>query len=482
MTKNQYPDTLLLIDGEWRSARSGRTMDIHDPANGDTIGTAAHAGSEDMDEALAAAAKGFEIWSATSAYERSRIMRKAALLVRERRDGMATIMSQEQGKPVAEAAAEIGLAADIIDWFAEEGRRAFGNIVPSRSPTVVQMSMKVPIGPVAAFTPWNFPVNQLVRKLSAALAAGCSIVVKAANETPASPAALICAFVDAGIPAGVIGLLYGKPSDISEHLIASPVIRKVSFTGSTPVGKHLASLAGQHMKPTTMELGGHAPAIITADAEVSRAIAVLAAAKFRNAGQVCVAPTRFLVERPAFQAVVDGFADYARGLKIGRGTDSETGMGPLANERRLLAIEALIDDATGQGAELVTGGRRIGNRGYFFEPTVLANVPVTAKIMADEPFGPIAIVNPFDDLGEAIAEANRLPFGLASYAFTGTADVAHRLRRDIEAGMLTINHNGIGLPETPFGGIKDSGFGSEGGVEAIEPYLVTKFVSQQFSA
>jgi succinate-semialdehyde dehydrogenase/glutarate-semialdehyde dehydrogenase len=369
-------------------------------------------------------------------------------------------------------------AADTIDWFAEEARRTYGQIIPARFSGVNQMTIKLPVGPVAAFTPWNFPINQIVRKLSAAVATGCSIIVKAPEETPASPAELIRAFADAGVPAGVIGLVYGIPSEVSEYLIPHPVIRKISFTGSTPIGKHLAALAGKHMKRATMELGGHAPVLIFNDADLDKAIEVTAMSKFRNAGQVCVAPTRFLIQDGVADKFLEGFVKAAEALKVGNGMDAGTTMGPLANERRIPAMEALIQDAVSSGAELKTGGKRIGNKGNFFEPTVLANVPTSAKIMNDEPFGPIAIVNRFSTYEEAITEANRLPFGLASYAFTGSVKTAHALGREVEAGMLTINHNGLALPEVPFGGVKDSGYGTEGGSEAVAAYLETKYVSQ----
>lgn len=477
MTSFSYPDTQLLIDGVWRPGAEGKTIPVIDPATGETIGTVAHATKPDLDAALAAAERGFRTWSAMSAFERSKIMRKAAELLRERRDRIAWTMTREQGKPLAEATTETLGGADTIDWFAEEARRTYGRLIPARAPGVTQLAVKRPIGPVAAFTPWNFPINQVVRKLSAALAAGCSIIVKAPEETPASPSELIRAFVDAGVPAGVINLVYGVPAEISEYLIPHPVIRKISFTGSTPVGKHLASLAGRHMKPATMELGGHAPAIVFDDADLGAAVKVLAASKFRNAGQVCVSPTRFLVQKGSFDGFLSGFTDAARALKVGNGLEEGVQMGPLANDRRIPALEALIGEAVDRGATLVTGGRRIGNKGNFFEPTVLANVPTDARVMNEEPFGPLAIVNRFDGLEDVIEEANRLPFGLASYAFTGSAAVSEELGRRIEAGMTTINHNGLALPEVPFGGIKDSGYGSEGGAEAIEPYLVSKFVS-----
>lgn len=474
-----YPDTLLHIDGTWRAAASGRTIAVVNPATEEKIGSVAHADRSDLDAALAAAARGFDVWRKVSAYERSALMRKAAGLLRERAPEIARLMTLEQGKPVAEARAETLGAADTIEWFAEEARRAYGRIVPSRAVGVSQLVTREPVGPVAAFTPWNFPINQVVRKVSAALAAGCSIIVKAPEETPASPAELIRAFVDAGIPAGVINLVYGVPAEISEYLIPHPVIAKISFTGSTPVGKHLASLAGQHMKRATMELGGHAPVMVFDDADIDRAVAVLAASKFRNAGQVCVSPTRFLVQSGVHDRFVEGFVAAAKAIKVGDGLAEGTTMGPLANERRIPAMEALIQDAMQKGAKLATGGKRIGNKGYFFEPTVLTDVPTEARAMNDEPFGPMALVSRFTATDAIIAEANRLPFGLASYAFTESAATADRLADEIQAGMLTINHNGLALPEVPFGGIKDSGHGSEGGTEAMEAYLNTKFVTRK---
>jgi succinate-semialdehyde dehydrogenase/glutarate-semialdehyde dehydrogenase len=472
-----YPDTKLLIDGEWRDGQGSRSIPVIDPATGQAIGTVAHAVRGDLDAALSAAGRGFATWRAVSAFERSKIMRRAAELLRARKDHIAWLMTREQGKPIAEAGTEIMAAADVIDWFAEEARRTYGQIVPARAAHVRQLATKEPVGPVAAFTPWNFPINQVVRKLSAALATGCSIIVKAPEETPASPAELIRAFQDAGVPAGVIGLVFGIPAEISEYLIPHPVIRKISFTGSTPIGKQLAALAGLHMKRSTMELGGHAPAIVLDDADVAKAVKALSASKLRNAGQVCISPTRFLVQRNAYEGFVDGFVEAFRATRIGSGLDADTQMGPLSNERRVPALEALIADALAKGAELRTGGRRIGNEGNFFEPTVLTGVPIDARVMNEEPFGPLAIINRIDTLDEAIAEANRLPFGLAAYAFTSSLASEHRLSTEIEAGMTTINHIGLGLPEVPFGGIKDSGHGVEGGSEATEAYLTTRFVT-----
>lgn len=473
-----YDNVQLFIDGTWRDSLSGKTLPVINPATEEEIGTVSHADIEDLDLALAAVEKGFETWRKISAYERSKIMRKAADLLRERADKVALKLTLEQGKPLAEARGETLGAADTIDWFAEEARRAYGRVVPARAEGVYQLVIKEPVGPVAAFTPWNFPLNQVVRKLSAALAAGCSIIVKAPEETPGSPAELIRAFADAGVPDGVINLVYGIPAQISEYLIPHPVIKKISFTGSTPVGKQLAALAGLHMKRATMELGGHAPAIVCDDADLDVAASMLVAAKFRNAGQVCVSPTRFLVQEKVYDAFIDKFTAKTKEIKVGDGTHEGVTMGPLANERRIPALEGLIQDAVQHGAKLVTGGSRIGNKGYFFEPTIVANVPISARVMNEEPFGPLALISPFRDFEDAIKEANRLPYGLAAYAVTRSTKRATALAQSVESGMLTINHLGLALPEVPFGGIKDSGYGSEGGLEAIEAYLNTKFVSQ----
>jgi succinate-semialdehyde dehydrogenase / glutarate-semialdehyde dehydrogenase len=473
-----YSDVSLFIDGSWGPAASGRTIDVVSPATGDRIGTVPHAAISDLDRALAAADKGFRTWRKVSAFDRSKVMRKAADILRERADKIAPLMTMEQGKPLAEAKMEVLAGADVIDWFAEEARRAYGRVIPARAEGVYQLVIKEPVGPVAAFTPWNFPINQVVRKLSAALAAGCSIIVKAPEETPASPAELIRAFADAGVPAGVVNLVYGVPAEISEYLIPHPVIRKMSFTGSTAIGKQLAAIAGAHMKRVTMELGGHAPAIVFDDADVELATRMLAGAKFRNAGQVCVSPTRMLVQEKVYEQFVDGFVAHAKKLKVGDGLEAGTTMGPLANARRITAMEGFIGDAAQKGATIRTGGNRIGNKGNFFEPTVLTDVSREARVQNEEPFGPLAIISPFRDFDDVVAEANRLPFGLASYAYTRSAKTANAIAASVEAGMMTINHLGLALPEVPFGGVKDSGYGSEGGSEAIEAYLNTKFVTQ----
>ncbi|NDG38943.1 MAG: NAD-dependent succinate-semialdehyde dehydrogenase [Betaproteobacteria bacterium] len=472
-----YTDTRLLIAGQWCDAASGKTIDVVNPATGQVIGRVAHAGIPDLDRALAAAQRGFEDWRKVPANERAATMRKAAGLVRERASDIARLLTQEQGKPVGEARIEVMAAADIIEWFADEGRRVYGRIVPSRNLAAQQLVMKEPVGPVAAFTPWNFPVNQVVRKLAAALASGCSFLVKAPEETPASPAALLQAFVDAGVPAGTVGLVFGTPSEISTYLIAHPIIRKVTFTGSTPVGKQLAAMAGAHMKRATMELGGHAPVIVAADADVELAVRASAGAKFRNAGQVCISPTRFLVHNSLRDEFSRAMVKHAQSLKLGDGLADGTTLGPLANPRRLTAMAHLLADAQAKGAKLATGGDRVGSSGNFFAPTVLTDVPLNAELFNSEPFGPVAAIRGFDTLEEAIAEANRLPYGLASYAFTQSIKSAHLLAQQLEVGMLWINQPAAPSPEMPFGGVKDSGYGSEGGPEAMEAYLVTKSVS-----
>ncbi|WP_458761017.1 NAD-dependent succinate-semialdehyde dehydrogenase [Afipia sp. TerB] len=473
-----YPNVELHIDGKWRPSASGKTIPVLNPATEETVGTVAHAGKADLDEALAAAEKGFKAWRAVAPFERAKVMHKAAAILRERADSIAVLMTMEQGKTLVESKGETLAAADIIEWFAEEGKRAYGRVIPARGPGVYQLAIKEPVGPVAAFTPWNFPINQVVRKLSAALAAGCSIIVKAPEETPASPAELIRAFVDAGVPAGVVNLVYGVPSEISEYLIPHPTIRKISFTGSTSVGKQLSALAGLHMKRATMELGGHAPVIVFDDADVDSAAKIMSAAKYRNAGQVCISPTRFLVQEGVYDKFVEQFVANAKKVKVGNGLDKDSRMGSLANPRRVNAIEEMVQDAVGKGAKVATGGSRIGNKGYFFEPTVVTDVPKEARAMSEEPFGPLALISPFQKFDDAAEEANRLPFGLASYAFTRSAKTATAIGAAIESGMVSINSFGLALPETPFGGIKDSGYGSEGGTEAMEAYFNTKFITQ----
>ena len=449
-----YPNTQLFINGEWQNSKSNETLEIINPATEEVIGKLSHARKEDLDVALNAAEKAFNEWKNVSAYERSKIMRKAADIFRSRADYIAKLMTIEQGKPLVEAKIETLGAADSIDWYAEEGRRAYGRIIPARASGVYQFVFKEPVGVVAAFTPWNFPLNQVVKKIAAAFAAGCTAIVKGPEETPASVAELIKAFDEAGMPKGSINLVFGIPSEISEYLIPHPIVKKVTFTGSTAVGKQLASLAGKYMKRVTMELGGHSPAIVCGDADVDTAVKILSANKFRNAGQVCISPTRFLVHDSVYDKFVDGFVKSAESLKVGNGLEDGVKMGPLAHDRRLTAIEGFVSDAVEKGAKILTGG------------------------MSEEPFGPLAPISSFSDMDEVIEEANRLDYGLAAYAYTNSAKTAQDLGAGIESGMVSINHHGLGLVDTPFGGVKDSGYGSEGGPEGLEAYMTTKFVSQ----
>jgi succinate-semialdehyde dehydrogenase/glutarate-semialdehyde dehydrogenase len=472
-----YPDTLLFIGGAWQPAASGKTLAVENPATAEQIGTCAHAGIADLDAALDAAEAGFRVWRKTPAPYRSATLRSAAALLRERADTIGSILTQEQGKPLAQGVIEVHTAADILEWFAEEARRIYGRAIPGRSSRVVQRVEKEPVGVVAAFSPWNFPISQAIRKVGAAVAAGCAIVIKGPEETPASCAEMVRALADAGLPAGVVNLVFGSPAEISGYLIPHPIVRKVTFTGSTQVGKQLASLAGLHMKRVTMELGGHAPVLVFADADLEANAKMLAQNKVRNAGQVCVSPTRFLVQDEAYDRFVGHFTNEMAQIRVGNGLDDGIEMGALANGRRVEAVEAMVADAVRHGATLRTGGERIGNKGHFFQPTVLTDVPIEARAMNEEPFGPVALFSRFATFDDAIIEANRLPFGLGAYVYSGSLSTANRAAAAIESGMVSVNHQGLGLIETPFGGVKDSGYGSEGGSEAIEAYFATKFVT-----
>jgi succinate-semialdehyde dehydrogenase/glutarate-semialdehyde dehydrogenase len=474
-----YPNTELFINGKWRAAISNDWLDVINPATEESVGKVAVAQISDLDEALDAANVAFKLWRNTPPFARYKIMRKAADLLRERADSVAKIMTIEQGKPIAEAKGETMLGADTIDWYAEEGRRAYGRVIPSQLANVNQIIIKEPVGPVAAFSPWNFPINQAVRKISGAVAAGCSIILKGPEDTPASCAELVRAFADAGIPDGVINLVYGVPADISNYLIPHPIIKKISFTGSTAVGKELAALAARHMKLSTMELGGHAPAIVFNDADLAAALDVLTTQKFRNAGQVCVAPTRFLIQDELYEKFVDGYVQLAKKVQLGNGLETSTSMGPLAHDRRLAAVEELVQDAVDLGAKIHCGGQRPKNVGYFYPPTVLTGVPKSARMMNEEPFGPVIPISSFTTVDEVLEEANRLPYGLSAYAYTASSETADRVGREIESGIIGINHHGQPAIETPFGGVQDSGQGKENGSEGLESYMHSKLISHK---
>jgi succinate-semialdehyde dehydrogenase / glutarate-semialdehyde dehydrogenase len=468
-----YPSLQLFIGGEWKSADGEVVLN---PADDSVLGTVPHATRADLDAALDAAERGFKLWSRTSPAKRAEVILRAVQLMRERAEEMAVAMTLEQGKPIAQARLEILRGCEIIEWDAQEGRRIYGRIIPSE-PGIRHSVLRQPIGVVAAFSPWNFPMSSPARKVGGALSAGCSIILKASEETPAGAVQLVKAFADAGLPAGVLNLVFGKPAEISEYLIQQPAVRLVTFTGSVPVGKHLTALAGAYMKPVIMELGGHSPVIVCDDVDPAATGAYSALVKSLNAGQVCVSPTRFFVEDAIYDRFTTAMTEKAATIKVGNGLDPSIQMGPLGNDRRVAAMETLVADAKAKGARVMTGGARIGNRGNYYPLTVLADVPDDALAMREEPFGPLALLRRVRNLDEAIEKANSVPYGLAAYAFTNSARKADRLADGVEVGNLSINHFAASIAETPFGGVKDSGFGREGGVEGLQCYTVVKNVS-----
>ena len=475
---SQYEALSLYIDGEFLSGDGRTTQDVVNPATGEVLAQLPHASEADLDRALKAADRAFQTWKHSSPMDRSAILRKAAELARERAQDIGLNLTRDQGKPLAEAVGEIISCADHCDWHAEECRRIYGRIVPPRNPAVRQLVVREPIGVCAAFTPWNFPFNQAIRKISAAIGAGCTIILKGPEDAPSAVMAIARIFHDAGLPKGILNIVWGDPPKVSDYLIRSPIVRKVSFTGSVPVGKQLAALAGAHMKRITMELGGHSPVLVFDDADIPKAAKMLAKFKIRNAGQVCISPTRFYVQEKAYDQFLSVFVDTLKGIKVGDGTAKDTEMGPLAHERRVGAISSFVEDARKGGATIELGGDPLGGQGYFFPPTVVTNISDESRLMTEEPFGPIAPVVRFSDTDEVIKRANSLPFGLSSYVFTTSLQTATKASNEIEAGMVNINHFGVALPETPFGGVKDSGIGSEGGTETFDGYLVTKFITQ----
>ena len=472
-----YETLALYIDGQFLSGDGRREQDVWDPATGQTIAKLPHASRADLDHALASAQKAFQSWKHSSPMDRSKILRKVGELARERAKEIGHNITLDQGKPLAEAIAEVVSCADHADWHAEECRRIYGRVVPARLPNVRQTVVREPIGVVAAFTPWNFPFNQAIRKICAAIGAGCTIIIKGPEDSPSAVVAIARLFHDAGLPPGILNLVWGVPAEVSEYLIKSPIVRKISFTGSVPVGKQLAALASAHMKRSTMELGGHSPVIVFDDADVERAAEMLVGFKFRNAGQVCVSPTRFYVQEKAYDKFVAKFIEATRAITVGHGLEPATKMGPLAHERRVPAMESFVEDARAVGANVQVGGGRMSGAGNFFAPTVLTDVPLDARVLNEEPFGPVAAIRGFNTMDEAIAEANRLSFGLAGYAFTRSLKHAHLLAHELQVGMLYINQPATPSAEMPFGGVKDSGYGTEGGPEALDAYLNTRAVT-----
>ncbi|MES2185030.1 MAG: NAD-dependent succinate-semialdehyde dehydrogenase [Pseudomonadota bacterium] len=477
-SRHRFDTLRMLIAGEWTCGTSAVSEDVFDPATGEPLGRLPHASRADLARAVEAADSSFPRWSRTPAIERCRILLKAARLVRERIEAIALVLTLEQGKPLAESRGEVAAAAEIFEWYAEESRRLYGRIIPSRQMHTRHTVTREAIGPVAAFTPWNFPALTPARKMAGALAAGCTCVIKPSEETPATAIELARACVDAGLPAGVLNVVFGVPAEVSEFLIAAPQIRKITFTGSTAVGKRLAAMAALNgAKRCTMELGGHAPVLVFDDADVEAAARACAASRFRNAGQVCVAASRFFVQRKAYARFVDCFVGVAQGIAVGSGLEASTGMGPLANTRRLDAMEVFMQDSAHAGGRVATGGARAEGPGSFWPPTVLLDLPDDARAMREETFGPIAPIVPFDSVDDALARANRVPFGLAAYAFTASAATVAAVSDGLQSGMIGINTLGISLAEAPFGGVKESGYGSEGGTEGLDAYLSTKFIA-----
>ncbi|RDE10521.1 NAD-dependent succinate-semialdehyde dehydrogenase [Pelagibacterium lacus] len=471
-------DIDLLIGGEWKPASDGGRRDVVNPANGEVVGRLAVATDADLDAALRAAAAAFEGWKNTPAIERGAILRRAATLMRQRADEFAPIITRENGKTLAESMAEVSWAADFYEWFAEEARRIYGRTVPARMAGVRQFTSLEPVGPVLALSPWNWPLVPLSRKLSAALAAGCTVIAKPAEETPSAVALLARIFAEAGLPDGVLNVVYGDPAHISSRLIAAPEVRKISFTGSVPVGRLLARQAADHLKPITLELGGHAPVIVFDDVDVDAVVGKVVPIKFRTAGQVCSSPTRFYVHEKIAARFTEKLASAASGLKVGDGAAAGTEMGPLISARRVDAVADLVADAVSRGATLVSGGQRPEGKGYYYPPTILAGVKDDARIMSEEPFGPVVPVTTFSDYDEVIARANATPYALAAYVFTQSLELAHKVGVDLNCGNLGINTFAVSLAEGPFGGNRDSGYGREGGTEGIQSYLTTKFVAE----
>ena len=473
-----YPDLQLYIGGQWR--KTAETIPVLNPADESVLGALPVATTADLDDALEAADKGFRIWSRMAPRVRGDIILKACALMRERIDEIARAITLEHGKPYSQARLEVIRGCEFFEWDAAEGQRLYGRVVPSEA-GIRYIVVRQPVGTVAAFSPWNFPMSQPARKIAGALAAGCSIILKAAEETPAGAIHIARAFHDARLPAGVFNLVFGRPAEISGYLIPKDQVRLVAFTGSTAVGRHLTEMAASAMTPVLMELGGHAPVIVCDDADEIRAGTLSAERKYRNAGQVCTSPTRFFVHESKFAAYTDAFVARAKATVTGDGFDPATEMGPVANDRRLIALQTLVDDAVAKGAKLLAGGHRIGNRGYFWAPTVLADVPYTARVMQEEPFGPLAVINPITDLDEGIMRANDLPFGLAGYAFTHSAANVDRLIDGMEVGNLSINTLEASVAEVPFGGVKYSGYGREGGAEGLDHYTIIKNVSHKMA-
>ncbi len=477
-TSNLYPELQLFIGGEWISRGNRNSEQVLNPATGEVLGELPHATTADLDRALAAAEKGFKVWRSYLPEKRGEILRRAAEILKADGDRVTRVATLESGKPIAQSRIELHMATEVLEWYAEEGRRAYGRVLPQRQSGTRLLVIKEPIGPVAAFTPWNFPQGNPARILGAALGAGCSCILKAAEDTPASAILMAKALQQAGLPDGVVNLVFGVPSEVCPYILRSGIVRKLTFTGSVPIGKELMKICAERMVRTTMELGGHGPVLVFDDVNLEQVLDMCATAKCRNGGQVCVSPTRFYIHASIYDKFVEGFVARINKVKVGNPLDESVGMGPLIHARRRDAVHALIQDAIKHGARLHTGGEALTGPGFFYKPTVLSDIPLSARIMNEEPFGPVALLNPFTDFDAVVHEANRLPYGLAAFAFTENGKRLKLLGEQIETGMLGLNTFAISVPESPFGGVKESGHGSEEGIEGLEACLVTKYISE----
>ena len=475
-----YEKLELLINGKWKMGSENKAEPVINPATNEVIGDLPHASKKDLDEALESNLEAFKLWKKESSLNRQKIIENACRNLESKFDQVATNLTIEMGKPLAEAKGELAVGLDVLRWYGEEGKRAYGRIVPSRMSNMSQTVIKEPIGPVIAFVAWNFPVMNVVRKIGGALAAGCTITIKPSEETPGTAIAIGRAFMDAGLPPGVLNIVFGVPSEVSEHLCGSKIPRKLSFTGSIPVGKHLQKLAADNMIRCTMELGGHSPLMVFDDTDIDMAAKISVAGKFRNAGQVCVSPTRFLVQDTVKEQFIRAVINETNKIKVGNGLDDGINMGPLIAERRIEIMKDFVNDAVENGANIEMGGNRMNLEGSFFAPTILTNVSDNTKIMNEEPFGPLLPIDTFNSVDEVIDRANRLDFGLASYAFSYDPKIVSLLKSEIQAGLLAVNSTVVSTPETPFGGIKQSGYGSEGGIEGLDAFLVTRFISESY--
>ena len=473
-----YPQLQMLIAGEWTNGTSGVTENVICPADGTVLGELPHASKEDLDDALNSSLEGFNKWRGETPLNRQSILEKAAKILEREFDKNSENLTREMGKPLAEAKIEMQVAIDLLRWYGEEGKRVYGRIIPSRIPNMEHEARKVPVGPVLAFVAWNFPATNVMSKVAGALAAGCSITIKPSEETPATAVALGECFMEAGLPSGVLNIVFGIPDKISRYLLESPIPKAVTFTGSVEVGKHLQSLSSNTLKKCTLELGGHAPVIICDDVDVDKVLAKIAPWKFRNSGQVCISPSRFFVQDEIYKKFVDGFVNIARQIKLGNGLENSTDMGPLIFEKQLRKMEILVEDAKSKGSSINLGGKKIGNKGYFYEPTVLTNLSSKSRVLNEEPFGPLVPILPFKNIEEATEKSNSLSVGLASYVFTENQKNAHFLGSNLNVGIVCVNHTIVSVPEAPFGGVDESGYGKENGIEGLESFLKTKYISE----